>query len=60
MNMLVSGTALALACGLFITFDLISIRATMVRNLSIQAKIVGSNSVSALLFNDPKSAERTL
>jgi hypothetical protein len=30
------------------------------RNLSTQAQIIGSNSVSALLFNDPQSAENTL
>ena len=30
------------------------------RGLSIEAQIVGSNSVSALLFNDPHSAENTL
>ena len=32
----------------------------MVHNLSIQAQVAGSNSVSALLFNDPHSAENTL
>jgi signal transduction histidine kinase len=60
MNMLVSGTALGLACAAFISYDLISVRKAMVRNLSIQAQIVGANSISALLFNDPQSAEKTL
>jgi hypothetical protein len=60
MNLLVSGTALLLACGAFVAYDLISFRESMVRNLSIQAQIVGSNSVSALLFNDPQSARKTL
>ncbi len=32
----------------------------MVHNLSIQAQIAGSNSVSALVFGDPKTAESTL
>ena len=32
----------------------------MVHNLSIQAQIAGSNAVSALLFNDPQTAESTL
>jgi signal transduction histidine kinase len=32
----------------------------MARSLSIQAQIVGSNSISALLFNDPQSATKTL
>ncbi|HKR32508.1 MAG TPA: response regulator [Terriglobales bacterium] len=60
MNMLVSGTALLLACVTFITYDMVTFRETMVRNLSTQAQIVGSNTVSALLFNDSQSAENTL
>ncbi|HEV7217770.1 MAG TPA: ATP-binding protein [Terriglobales bacterium] len=60
MNLVVSGAALGLACASFIAYDLVSIRDTVVRNLSIQAQIVGSNSISAILFNDPQSAEKTL
>jgi len=60
MNMLVSGAALLLACAAFITYDLVSFREGMVYNLSIQAQVAGSNSVSALLFSDPHSAENTL
>lgn len=60
MNMLVSAAALLLACAAFITYDLISFREGIVHNLSIQAQVAGSNSVSALLFNDPHSAENTL
>ncbi len=60
MNMLVSGTALLLACLAFIAYDMVTFREAMVRNLSTQAQIVGSNTVSALLFNDPQSAENTL
>src|SRR5258708_34430123 len=60
MNMLVSGAALLLACGGFIGYDVISLRDGMVYNLSMQAQIVGFNSASALLFNDPNSAENTL
>src|ERR1700730_1152355 len=60
MNMLVSGAVLLLACTAFIAYDMLTFRATMVRNLSTEAQIIGSNSVSALLFNDPQSAENTL
>jgi signal transduction histidine kinase/CheY-like chemotaxis protein len=60
MNMLVSGAVLLLACASFITYDMLTFRVTIVRNLSTQAQIIGSNSVSALLFNDPQSAENTL
>jgi signal transduction histidine kinase/CheY-like chemotaxis protein len=60
MNMLVSGAALLLACTAFIAYDLITFRANMFRNLSTQAQIIGSNTASALLFNDQQSAENTL
>src|SRR5258708_38329268 len=60
MNMLVSGAALLLACAAFIAYDMLSFRASIVRNLSTQAQIIGSNSVSALGFNDQQSAENTL
>lgn len=59
-NMLVSGAALLLACASFIGYDLVSFRSATVYNLSIQAQIAGSNAVSALLFDDQNSAEKTL
>jgi signal transduction histidine kinase/DNA-binding response OmpR family regulator len=60
MNMLVSGAALLLACTAFIAYDMVTFRANMFRNLSTQAQIIGANTASALLFNDPQSAENTL
>jgi len=60
MNLFVSGAALLLACAAFIGYERLTFRETMVRNLSTQAQIVGSNSVSALVFNDPQAAENTL
>jgi len=60
MNVLVSAVALLLACGGFCTYDLYSFRVALVRNLSMQAQIIGDNTVAALLFNDPHSAEKTL
>lgn len=58
--MLVSGIALLLACSAFAAYELADFRTTMVRSLSTQAQIVGANSASALLFNDPDSARDTL
>jgi signal transduction histidine kinase/DNA-binding response OmpR family regulator len=52
--------ALVLASGSFCAYDLYSFRAALVNNVSIQAQIIGDNTVSALLFNDPHSAEKTL
>lgn len=60
MNLLVSGVALLLACLGFVTYGVTSFRETMVLTLSTQAEIIGSNSVSAILFNDRQSAESTL
>ena len=60
MNVLVSGVALVLAGVVFFAYDLITLRETMIRDLSIQAEIIGSNSVSALLFDDAKSAKNTV
>jgi len=60
MNMLVSGVALLLACAGFFAYDQITFRQNLVRTLSAQAQIVGSNSVSAILFNDPQAANSTL
>jgi signal transduction histidine kinase len=60
MNMLVSGAALVLACLGFLVYDQITFREGLVRTLSAQAQIIGSNSISALLFNDPAAASNTL
>jgi signal transduction histidine kinase/CheY-like chemotaxis protein len=60
MNMLVSGCALLLACAAFFAYDVYRFRVGMPRNLSMQAQMVGANTVSALLFDDPHSAENTL
>jgi signal transduction histidine kinase len=60
MNMLVSSVALLLACAGFFTYDQITFREGLVRTLSAQAQIIASNSVSAILFNDPTSASDTL
>lgn len=60
MNMLISSSVLIFACAGFMTYDLISFRNVLVRNLSVDAQVTGSNSVSALMFDDPSAAERTL
>lgn len=60
MNMLVSAAALVLACAAFVGYDYVVFMRSMVRVLSVQAQIIGANSASALLFNDPRSAGNTL
>jgi signal transduction histidine kinase len=60
MNLLVSATALLLACMAFFTYDLYTFRVNIVRNLSIQSEMIGANTISALVFNDSQSAANTL
>src|SRR6267154_820752 len=60
MNMLVSGMALLSACAAFVAYDLSTYQIVIARNLSTEASIVGSNSVAALVFSDPRAAENTL
>jgi len=60
MNMLVSGLALVLACAAFITYDVVSFRQARAHGISIQAQIIGDNSVSAILFSDVKTAQSTM
>lgn len=60
MNMLVCMFALVIACVAFLVYDQYSVRQAIVNNLSGQAQIIGSNSVTALTFNDPQAAETTL
>ncbi|MFZ0807107.1 MAG: ATP-binding protein [Candidatus Sulfotelmatobacter sp.] len=60
MNMLVSAVALLLACAGFFVYDQVTFRESLVGTLSAQAQIIGSNSVSAILFNDPQAAANTL
>ncbi|HYX53001.1 MAG TPA: ATP-binding protein, partial [Candidatus Limnocylindrales bacterium] len=60
MNLLVSASALLLASTGFLLYDQFTFRQNLVRSLSAEAEIVGANSASALMFNDPQSAERTL
>lgn len=60
MNMLVSGTALLLASGAFTAYETFLYRQTMAHSLSVEAQIIGDNSISAVVFNDAHSAETTL
>ncbi len=58
--MVTSTVALLLSCVAFITYDLLMLRQTMKRDLSVLAGIIGSNSTAALVFDDRKAAAETL
>jgi signal transduction histidine kinase len=60
MNLMVSAASLLVACAAFMAFDAMSFRRSLVGHLSIEAQIIGSNSIAALLFDDPAAARKTL
>lgn len=60
MNLLASGIALMLVYVSFLGYNLYSLRDAAIANLSGEAQIVGSNSISAIVFDDRTSAETTL
>ncbi|MDD5712095.1 MAG: CHASE sensor domain-containing protein, partial [Smithellaceae bacterium] len=60
MAMLVSGLVLILAAVSFTAYEVISFRGAIVRELSVHADVIGINSGSAILFNDPEAAKKTL
>jgi len=56
MMMLTSIVALVLACGAFVSYELLTYRKTMARDLWVLADVIGTNSTAALTFNDPDAA----
>jgi signal transduction histidine kinase len=60
MSMLVSTSVLVLACLAFGAYEWATFRGTMVQTLSSHAEIIGINTASALLFNDPAAASETM
>jgi PAS domain S-box-containing protein len=58
--MLTSTVALLLACGGFITYEVVVFRRQMTRSLSILAEVIGNNSSGALDFNDQRAAQEML
>jgi signal transduction histidine kinase/ActR/RegA family two-component response regulator len=60
VSILTSSLALLIASVAFVSYEVITFRRAMVRELSTQAQIIGYNSAAALLFNDRNSAAETL
>jgi PAS domain S-box-containing protein len=60
LSLLTSGVALLAASASFVVYDVRTFRTHSIQRLSSQADIVGTNSVSALLFNDETAAHDTL
>jgi signal transduction histidine kinase len=60
ITMAASGTALLVAGIALSVYDFVTFRAALLGNQVIEAQIVGSNTITALTFDDPGAAERTL
>jgi signal transduction histidine kinase len=60
MNVLVAAVALTFACASFLFYDAYSFRQNLINSLATESEIIGSNSVSALAFDDAQSARATL
>jgi signal transduction histidine kinase/CheY-like chemotaxis protein len=55
-----TGVTLLAACAVFATYDYITMRSQLVRDVTMLADIVGANSTAALTFNDATAAADTL
>jgi signal transduction histidine kinase/DNA-binding NarL/FixJ family response regulator len=55
-----SGLTLIAACMVFVTYDYVNLRSRLVRDVTMLADIVGTNSTAALTFADARAATETL
>jgi signal transduction histidine kinase len=60
ITMATSSAALLLASAAFLLHDLVNFRRLLVADLSTLARIIGSNSTGAVVFNDQERARETL
>jgi signal transduction histidine kinase len=58
--LLTSGIVLLLACGTFLTHEILTYRQSMVTSVSTLARVVASNSTAALAFENPSDARDVL
>lgn len=59
-SLVTAGAALLVAGTLLTIYQVVSLRGALVQDLQVQARIIGDNSVAALLFTDPTAAQETL
>jgi signal transduction histidine kinase/CheY-like chemotaxis protein len=58
--LITTGITLMAACAVFAIYDYVNLRARLVRDVTMLADIVGTNSTAALTFNDTEAATETL
>jgi signal transduction histidine kinase/ActR/RegA family two-component response regulator len=60
MTVASTAVALLLASGGFLAWDILTYRNEILRDVTVQARIIGENSAAPLVFNDDKAAGETL
>jgi two-component system, sensor histidine kinase and response regulator len=60
ISLVTSGATLLVACALLVVFDMSNSRERLVRDLSLLADVVGTNTTGALAFADANAARQTL
>jgi len=60
LSTLASAAALVIASFIFLAYDRSSYRSFLVDGISTQADVVGTNSISAIVFDDPETARQTI
>jgi len=55
-----SSVALLLACAAFVIYEVVLFRRDVVRDLTVKAEVIGSQSTAALIYKDPKTATEIL
>ena len=60
MLLLTTGVVLLFTCSAFFTYELVTFRQTLVRQLDTLAKAIASNSTAALAFDNPDDARAAL
>jgi signal transduction histidine kinase/ActR/RegA family two-component response regulator len=60
MLLLTTGVVLLFTCSAFFTYELVTFRQTMIRQLDTLAKAIASNSTAALAFDNPDDARSAL
>ena len=57
---LASGIALFAATGIFMVYDILSLRNALRQNVATLGKVIAANSTAALVFQDQKDAQQIL
>ena len=60
ISMLTTCVALLLTSVLLIANEVMTFRQSLIERMGMMAKIIGTNSTAALMFNDKKTAQETL